>query len=206
MNRTEYLAARHNIENMGLTPDNVTGTLSFLDQQYSSEGGTPVTTSERSTLAAKAVAGNAAREAAIAQRAREYTQQNRLNGTPVTPEWAREHATAIVDLEAQYAQQFNQPEPTVAEYEAQFKADAKDKAESDAAYDKLVSERPQREAAKAAQELAEARVDVQRRALVTTGLSWAEATAAVPDAPTDVPAPAPSSLDKARTALFDPKA
>lgn len=207
MNRDQYLAARRYIETLNLVPEDIAGTIVFLDKQYIAEGGTPVTAPEGNQFATAAIGGAAAREAQITKLAKGYLSEAALGHTPpITPEFARESATMTVDMGDVFAPTAtpDDPDAVLAAYKAQGEADAKRDAEADAAFRKLQDESPARDAAAAAQALAVQRVNAQRQALIGTGMTSEQAQAAVPDAPTEVAAPAQSSLDRANAALGDP--
>jgi hypothetical protein len=197
MTRVQYTAAKSLIEGYGLSKADTAGAIGYLTKQFEAAGGTPDSPSEGGKLATAAVAGASAREAEIARRTRAILREATLGHTPpISPELARDEAAAMVDLEGQFEQMTNQPEPTVAEYEAQQEADAKAEEERSAAWDKYMADQPKRDADAAAQGLAVARVEAQRQALVNTGMSREEAEKAVADAPAGVEAPV-SPLDLA---------
>ena len=198
MKHAEYLAARNRIENMGLTPENIAGTLVHLDRIYVNEGGTPISPSEGGKRAAEAIAGAAARSAAISKLAREHMEQNRLAGTPISPGWATEFATACVDAPDPFA---GQREGTIEDYDTQAAADAEDKAASLATFSRLQAEAPQRDAAAADLAGRAAEVEDHRRVAVAHGSSYEQAAERYPDAVAG-PAPEPSSLERQSAALF----
>jgi hypothetical protein len=209
MNRDQYLAARHNIENMGLTPDNVTGALRFLDQRYESEGGTPVVASDASKVVAAAIAGASAREAQITKVTRESLREAALGHAPaITPELARELAEMAVDgdalnpFELLRNQPAVDPEAFAAAWDAQAAADVEDKATSLAAFRKLQAESPARDAAAADHARKVAENEALRRTLVDHGATWETAAERFPDVPAGPEMLEPTSLERANADLF----